>query len=103
MLLCYGVSQIKSQYYPISPRTVDVQDTILRVMIRGSFMLLARKLSTFYARIYKSQTPQISENVHYTWTLDGVIQEQVRYVYYCFVGNTCPICVTIFMDFFDNL
>ena len=57
-------------------KQLNVQDEILRVMIRGSFMLLPNQLSTFYAEVYKKSTSKLDDNVSYEWQIDGVVQEQ---------------------------
>ena len=57
-------------------KSLDVQDEILRVSIRGSFMLLARQLSTFYAHVHKTSTVQLEKNVQYVWQINGNVQEQ---------------------------
>ena len=57
-------------------KTLNVQDEILRVMIKGSLMVLKRQLSSFNAEVFKKSTAKLEENVHYVWKLNGVIQEQ---------------------------
>ena len=57
-------------------KNLNVQDEILRVMIKGSLMVLETQLSSFNAEVFKKSTSKLEENVHYVWKLDGVTQPQ---------------------------
>ena len=56
--------------------SIDVQDKILRVMIKGSLLVETRVLTTYIAEVYKESTAHVVDNVHYVWKIDGVTQEQ---------------------------
>ena len=81
-------------------KTLNIQDEILRVMIKGSLMVLERQLSSFNAEVFKKSTTKLEENVHYIWKLDGATQEQDASDFSILLDNpgTYTLSLTVYND-----